>query len=580
MRRIAHRLSDERGQSLVLALLVLMVLAISLGSVIFFTAGNQRSSGYQKATQVATSLAEGGVNNAVSVLANPANANSLTLSWAVNGASLLPDNSAPHLAYSKTYSGGTVKWWGTFCDSVNTTPTACGTPAGSIPDWTWTLHSQATVTNPAHGSPIVKTMSAQVQVHQPKPGNIKVGVWNTIYSPFGPSSTCDTTVAQGVNMSVPLYVGGNLCLDNNAVIKAPVYAGGFLFTKNKQAGIGTQAAPIASKAQAGANPVHVGNYCQVQTAGTVLNPCKPEPTTPAGNSNVWVNMTGPWNPKILQANMPDFVDVTAPQICWAASTACTGDPVGGWYSAASPGPLHPCVTSSVVGPGTTTPPVFDNDKIFGPDQAMPGGSVPGTFNLTPDGASYTCKTGQGELSWNATTRTLTVNGTVFIDGSVYAKSSSSAPITYTGWGSCTSAVPCDGVVYVTGTVYITSVELCAVVNASNTDCNFSAGAWDPNKKILVFLAHYQGTQTGVAAGQGIVVGPTQTSFQGGLYADYQVNTGQGAATQGPLVSGTQTVVTGQQFQGAFPDINILPISIQGPPQDFYIDPPRNFTYGG
>ena len=37
-------------------------------------------------------------------------------------------------------------------------------------------------------------------------------------------------------------------------------------------------------------------------------------------------------------------------------------------------------------------------------------------------------------------------------------------------------------------------------------------------------------------------------------------------------------MSGQAFQGTFPNINILPISIQGPPQAFYIDPPVNFCY--
>jgi hypothetical protein len=239
--------------------------------------------------------------------------------------------------------------------------------------------------------------------------------------------------------------------------------------------------------------------------------------------------------------------------------------------------MHPCQTVS------GTPPVFDNlvngetTPKWGPDEGYPGGSVASTFNLTPT-TSYTCKTAQGELSWNAATRVLTVFGTIFIDGSVTASNSGSAPITYSGgsWSTCTTAVPCDGVIYVSGTVYITGEKLCALVNSGGTDCDWTN--WDPNKKILIFLAHDQADQQGVAAGQGVVVGPTQTSFQGGLYANYQINTGQGAATQGPLVSGTQTVVTGQQFVGSFPSINILPISIQGPPQAFYINPPMNFCY--
>jgi hypothetical protein len=272
------------------------------------------------------------------------------------------------------------------------------------------------------------------------------------------------------------------------------------------------------------------------------------------------NLTGPAS---------DFAGITAPQICWGPGT-CTGDPTGGWYTQASPGPLHPCTTSA------GTPPVFDNNTTWGPQETpvAPNGSVAGTFNLTPDSSDYTCKTPQGELSWNHTSRTLTVYGTVFIDGNITATSSSQTPVTYTGWGSCTTAVPCDGVVYVSGTVFINSVKICALVSAGNCDW----ANWDPNKKILVFLANGQGSQQGVSANQGEVVGPSQTSFQGGLYATYQVVTGQSAATQGPLVSGTQTVVSGQSFQGTFPNITILPISIQGPPQAFYIDPPMNYCY--
>ena len=556
----SRQFADERGQSLVLALLVLTVLAVSLGSVIFFTAGNQRNSNIQKAQQVATSLAEAGVNNAVSIMANPANANYLTTS------AVLPSSEAAAIAAGDTKTGATayqtgttVTWWGN-CDSN------CGN--GST--WLWTLTGKATVPNPSGGAAIVKTVTAQVQVHAPVPGNLKVGVWNTIYSPFGPSAGCDTTVAQGVNMSVPLYVGGNLCFANNAAVSAPVYVGGYFYANNKQASIGTSSKPITSTAQPGANPVHIGSYCQVQNGGTQVNPCALEPHNPS--TNVFVNMSGPWDPHVLQANMPDFKDVTAPQICWGPGS-CAGDPLGGWYSIASPGPLHPCQVSA----GAV--PTFDTDTTFGPLEGQPGGSVPTVFQLTPP-TSYTCRTAQGELSWNAATRVLTVYGTIFIDGSILASNSNNAPITYSsgGWSTCTTTVPCDGVIYATGTVYINGERLCALANAGNTDCDWAN--WNPNKKILIFLAHYQGTQTGVSAGQGIVAGPSQTSFQGGLYADYQINTGQGAATQGPLVSGTQTVVTGQQFQGSFPAINILPISIQGPPQAFWIDPPKNFTYSG
>ena len=224
-----RRFSDERGQSLVIALLVMTFLAVSLGTVMFFTAGNQRNATYQKTAQMAASLAEAGVNNGVSVLANPTNSCCLLTTWASGGTAVLPDNTASHPAFQTTYnSDGTrsngcvastpcVKWWGT------TNP---NDPNGYF----WTLHGQATVPNPTapNASPIVRTVSAQLKVEQPPPGNIPVGIWNSIYSPFGPTTGCDTTVAQGVAMGVPLYVGGNLCIQNGATINAPVYVGGYL----------------------------------------------------------------------------------------------------------------------------------------------------------------------------------------------------------------------------------------------------------------------------------------------------------------------------------------------------------------
>ena len=240
-----HRFSEERGQSLVLALLVMTFLAVSLGTVMFFTAGNQRNSNYQKTAQVATSLAEAGVNNAVSVLANPSNACCLEIDPTVDPAhAVLPTAATPR---SGTYNGNTVTWWGSL------TPQSDGSKM-------WTVYGKASVSNPTGPSatPVVKQVSAQVLVHAPLPSNFNVNVWNAIYSPFGPTAGCDTTIGQGINISVPVYVGGNLCMGQNATITKPVYVGGYLFFNNKQGSIGSNGATI--------NSAHVGGYCQVQVA--------------------------------------------------------------------------------------------------------------------------------------------------------------------------------------------------------------------------------------------------------------------------------------------------------------------------
>ncbi len=250
----------------------------------------------------------------------------------------------------------------------------------------------------------------------------------------------------------------------------------------------------------------------------------------------------------------DFAGVMAPTICWGPAS-CTGDPDGGWYTVSSPGPLNPCTTS------TGTPPTFDNDTTM-------NDSVLTTFNLTPS-TSYSCTTPQGQLSYNATTQVLTIAGTVFIDGNVTMTTSGNTPVTYTGTGSggaCTNNGDCQSVLYASGDISVNSEKLCAVVSGNNCDWN----NWNPNKKILIFASN---------GPNGITVGPSQTSFQGGLYATNTVTTGQGALTEGPLVSGTKVVSLGQQFGGTFPPITILPLSIQQPPGAFWINPPTDFCNG-
>ena len=538
---LTRGLRDERGQSLVIALLVMTFLAVALGAVMFFSAGNQRNANYEKAAQVATSLAEAGVNNAVSVLSNPSNSCCLEIAPGTTGA-VLP-GPAPATPLSQTYNGNTVTWWG----SLNTL--ADGSKV-------WTLYGHASVQNPTgpSASPVVKTVSAQVLVHAPVKSNFNVNVWNTVYSPFGPSAGCDTNIGQGITLSVPVYVGGNLCMGQNATITKPVYVGGFLSFQNKQGSIGSNGAGNTI------NSAHVGGYCQVSSGGQV-NPCKSEPV-PGNqpNTNIWV--TGA--PNNLTGVASDFVGITAPQICWDGSQgagACgSNTPAGGWYTFAAPGPLNPCPAGS-----TGAFPTFDTGD------GLMNRSLLSTFNLTP-AASYTCKIpGQGELSWDATNRVLTVAGTIFFDGNITMTTSGNSPITYTGWGSngaCTQTADCQAVIYASGDISINSEKLCAVLNAQGNDCNWNA--WDPNKKMIIFASN------GV---NGITAGPSQTSFQGGLYATNTVATGQSALTEGPLVSGTKTVVLGQQFGGTFPPVTIAPFSISRPPGGFWIDPPTNFHYG-
>jgi Tfp pilus assembly protein PilX len=550
-RPTVRSIRGERGQSLVLTLLVLFVLAIVLSTVIIFTSSNQRNSNYQKARQTASSLAEAGLNNAISILANPAN------SCCLEQNDLMPTTEAAAIAAGDTKTGGTayqagttVTWWG------NLDPNSEA----------WTLTGKATVPNPTgpNATAITRTVTATVQVNPPVKSNYDVDVWNTVYSP-GTGQPCDTSIGQGINIAIKVYVGGNLCMGQNAVITQPVYVGGNLTFNNKQGHIGSSGSGNMI------NSAHVGGYCQV-SSGSQVFPCKSEPVGGNNpNTNIWV--TGA--PTDLRGVASDFASITAPKVCWSgaaaevASGACTNTPPGGWYTFASPGPNHPCnTTAGSVPVSTGAYPTFDTG-----DGVM-NQSLPTVFNLTP-AASYSCYTSQGQLSWNATSRTLTAVGTIFFDGSITMTTSGNQPMTYTGSGSCATKASCQSVIYASGDISINSEMLCAKLNSQSNNCDWTTppanGGWDPNNKLLIFASN---------GNTGITVGPSQTSFQGGLYATNTVATGQSAVTEGPLVSGTKTVVLGQQFGGTFPAITIAPFSISQPPGGFTINPPTNFSYSG
>ncbi len=545
MRGRAPQLRDEGGVALVMTMLVLMILAISLTSIIYFTTSNQRTSHYQKASQLARALAEAGVNNAISIVSNPANVNSRMNDGINTPTALLPDQAH---AYTSTYPGGSVKWWGTF-------------------DWpksVWTLHATSTVDNPTgpNAADIHRTMTAKIQVYPPPSTSLTVGVWNWIYSPATGSGGCDTTMDNSVTIQVPLWVGGNLCLRNTVKIQRAVYVGGWLNLGTAQAAVGSSSSPVSEAYVGGSGSPLAGCW---YLNNPVYTPCVVDGTRVSGTAaktNVWAsNLYSPQSGGIPPASV--FNGISAPPICWGPGD-CAGDPVGGWYSVASPGPKHPCEVASTSPAGNQLP-VFES-----PGDSLVNESVPGVFNLTPDAYDYTCKTAGGELSWNRATRTLTAQGVIYIDGSVTVTTSGNQPVVYSGWGdngACTADGSCQAALFLSGTFLDRGEHLCAVATAN--DCDPST--WDPNKKLLIILTRSNGGQ--LPSTDGVNVITNGATFQGGLYARYNIVTGQGGWVQGPLVSGSHAIVVGQSTTLTFPPLHIAPLAIQQPPGAFPICDP-------
>ena len=159
--------------------------------------------------------------------------------------------------------------------------------------------------------------------------------------------------------------------------------------------------------------------------------------------------------------------------------------------------------------------------------------------------------------WNNTTKTLTVSGTIYIDGS--AKISNGALNSYNGMGT----------IYLSGT-FLSTGSLCASIAGSN--CNFAT--WNPDFDMLMIVANGSGGQ--VDPGNSIQI-DNNFSYQGGLYGTNAVEFGNNVNVDGPIV-GSQIILSNNLTTSAFPTISIVPVGMPSN-EEVYAqpNPPQGFT---
>ena len=357
---------DERGFALIAALGMLLVLSIVAVTILSYSTSNSRTAVRSKSDNLSFSLSEAGLANTLSVLNNPSN-NALDQD-------ILPSSEAT--ASTAVYEGGTAKWWGVLDRSQAV----------------WTVTGVGLFSNPTGGGAQVRRkLSAKVPVYPTNTQPSNSPAWNYIYA-RATGSTCDMTLSNNVSGNSRLYVAGNLCIGNNA--------------------------GVTSESLIVQGHLDLGNNASVGSTGTRVE------TYVGGNcrygGGAWAACTGNQDArKIFSKLMPSGavgVNHTAPIVPEPAANFAT------WYENSIPGPAQPCTTTS------GTPPVFDNNY------PTRNNSVTPEFNLTP-ATSYTCRVGtaatpSGELSWNSSTKVLTVAGTIFIDGS--AKVSNGSITSYNG----------------------------------------------------------------------------------------------------------------------------------------------------
>ncbi len=362
----------QAGSALVISLGTLSVLTIVGTAVIVESSSNERHARLSEGRISTSALADAGINEAMSVLSKPGNN---------------PLNPFLLSQHTSTYENGTVTWSGTLDATTST----------------WSLTSTGKVKNPSAGGDLVRTITAQAPVTVAPNRPLESPAWNYIYA-SATGSTCDMTIQQSVQVSSPLYVRGNLCLQNTATItNGPLDVLGRLTMYQNGNTVGSVTAAIGE--------AHIKGGC-VWKANPLHSPCSPLD----GVFAVQIDAAPP--------------EIPVPPADWQ-----------NWYLNASPGPSSPCSSP------TGTPPTFDNDQAR-------NNSVAASFNLTPT-LSYSCRAAGGELSWDAATKRLTVRGTIFIDGS--AKIDNGFVNTYQG----------QAALYLSGTLLVHNSALCAVVSGSS-----------------------------------------------------------------------------------------------------------------
>jgi len=487
---------------------ILGVLTVSGTTLIYYSSTNARSVSYSASNASAYDLAESGINEMMAVLSKPDNnaLNKYILGEQTNG-------TVTHTTH--TYDGGTVEWYGTLTQSIT----------GSS---TWNLTSIGKVKNPTGktASDVTRTLTAKVPVVPTYTQPLNNPSWNFIYS-RATGSACDMTIANSVMVNSPLYVAGNLCLTNTAgITKGPLVVQGSMTMSQSANFAGTSGTPL--------NQLHVKNGCKWKN-NAQHNPCQ-QGAGASGFDNVYATVLD---------NTP--ASSAAPAVDWDA-----------WYLNSNPGPYYPCLTQS------GTPPIFDNDQgaATAPSATKRNNSIPAVQDLTPS-TSYSCKGSGGELSWNATTKVLTANGTIFIDGS--AQIQNGAVNTFTG----------SATIYVSGTLLIKNSSMCQAVSGGTCTVN----GWDPAQRMLCFVVGGNGSggspQSQVSSGDSVQL--VSAYAQGALYATNAIDLGTTSQFDGPLDG--STVSLGQSTSSSFPGLSFVPAGMPGNPE-VYAQPQAPQLYAG
>jgi Tfp pilus assembly protein PilX len=504
LQHAAYRLRDERGMALVMAIGISFVLAVLGASVILFTTSNERQASRQNGATRVYAIAQAGIDAAASQIgALDDRDRHLPASFVCEQSLATTPNC------SESIDGRTVHWSGTLTGSGPT-------------DYVWHLTSTATMADPANaGKTLRRTVTADLQL-APAPEQLpNTDAWKYVYSKAndGDPNTCDQTIYNNPGITSSFYVNGDLCLDNSSNVWGPlpgeppvdVVVKGRAYLNHPSTSLGSDGRHLSR--------VEVDLGCKYK-----FNPITVPPTPCDQDDRVWPDSVFPGKVgtdcelgcPVVNPPPADFVN---------------------WYTWASPGPMVPCEQSS----GGSALPVFDTDTTRSITKPVR------TVDLAP-ATDYSCTTKLGKLAWDHTTRTLTVEGTVYLDAN--ADFSSDGVIEYRGFGA----------VYVNGALRLRQTIICGDRNDAGDGCDavgWNAAGNPPN--VLVFVTKWTGSPAATDAGMTF---EQSSGFQGALYSAGDMTFENNTWVQGPMIAERQ-VITNSMYFHFIPDLVKVPFGAPG-----------------
>jgi hypothetical protein len=572
--------------ALVMAIGIMAVLAIVGTTAMAYSTSATTESNQTQARTSAFSLAEAGINNVMSILDLPTN-NALdpdVLPKCTTNNTKYSDPSASRTSTSTwlhaTISDGTVDYCGTLIRSQAL----------------WYVTAIGNMRNPNKStSTVTKTLEATVTVTPSLTQPLNNPVWDYLYAGHT-GSTCDQTLSNNISGASRMYVAGNLCLSPNVnLAQSSVIVGGNVDVSNN-ASIGastnlstrveTYVGGNCRYTNSGAWTACSGNqdanhvYSKLSDGTTVgVNHTAPVIAPPAADFATWYenSIPGPSQTCTTSSGTVPTFDGNYPSRDNSVSTVADLTPISSYYcrvgqgaTTTLSGAINATQTTITVSSAAGFP-TSSSFRIRIDDEYLDvtGGFGTTTWTVTRGVNSSTAAahvTAQsvdwstapsGLLAWNATTKTLTVSGTIYIDGS--AKISNGAVNSYNGYGT----------LYLSGT-FLVNGTVCAAISAGA--CNFAG--WNPDKDLLMVVANGNGGQ--INPGDSIEMA-NNFSFQGGLYGTNAVEFGNNDNVDGPIV-GSQIILSNNLTTNAFPLITVVPVGMPSN-QAVYAqpNPPQSFS---